>query len=111
MLIKNTTDRSAPKPIGIGRFVIMPGQEENIPDEVAYVAEFDKYGNKTGKKMILPSVRLMAGLGQISYEETKQPVEKNDKAVAKKAPAVEEAEAVVEEVPAAKPRRTRKKAE
>jgi len=96
MLIKNTTDKGAPKPIGIGTFILMPGESEDIPDDVVYVDEFDKRGQKTGKKIILPSIVLMAGLNQLSYTETKK-------------------EAPVEEAPkeevAEKPKRTRKKAE
>ena len=103
MLIKNVTDKLAPKPIGIGSIVIMPGESEEIPDEIAYVEEFDKTGKKTGKTVLLPSIRLMAGLGQLTYEETKKEAVK---------PVEEKAEEVapVEEKPAEAPKRGRRKA-
>jgi len=104
MLITNITETKAPKPIGIGNFVLMPGKSEDIPDEVVYVDEVDKNGKKTGKKIILPSIRLMAGLGQLTYEETKKP----EKKPAEEKPVVEEA--APEEAPAATPKRGRKKA-
>ena len=103
MLIKNITDKGSPKPIGIGDYIIMPGESVEIPDEIIYVNEFDRARRKTGKKIILPSVILMAGLNQISYEETK--VRKAPKAVEQTAAE----ESVVEEV-VEKPKRTRKKA-
>ena len=108
MLIKNTTDAKAPKPIGIGNFIIMPGESVPIPDEMAYVKEFDRMGNETGRTIILPSIRLLAGLGSITFEETKK---------AAKAPVAAPVETVTEEaepaneVPADKPKRGRKKAE
>ena len=72
MIIKNTTDKSTPKPISIGTYVIMPGEECNVSDDVVYVDEFDRLGKKTGNKKLLPAVVLLAGMNQISYEETKQ---------------------------------------
>ena len=101
MLVKNITDKGSPKPIGIGNTVIMPGETAEIPEEVAYVDEFDKLGHKTGKKIIFPSIILLEGMNYITYTETK-------KAEPKK---VEEpVEANVEEVPVVeKPKRTRAK--
>ena len=75
MLIKNITDRSTPKPISVGTYILMPGESENVSDNVAYIDEFDKFGNKTGKKKILPAIILLAGMGHITYEETKKQVE------------------------------------
>lgn len=96
MLIKNITNKFAPKPIGIGSVIIMPGDFADIPNEIAYVDEFDKAGKKTGKKIILPAIVLLESMNQITYQEDK-----------KEEPKVEE---VVEEVPVEKPKRTRKKA-
>lgn len=102
MRITNISDRTTPKPIAIGEVTLMPGESSDFPDEVVYVEEFDKTGSKTGRKIILPALVLMAGLNMVSYEETKK---------AEKKEIVEETveETVVEET--AKPRRTRKKAE
>ena len=72
MLIKNITDKFTPKPISVGNTIIMPGESCDVPDEIAYVDVFDRLGNKTGKKTILPSVVLLAGMNQITYEETKK---------------------------------------
>lgn len=108
MLIKNITDKGAPKPIGIGSVVIMPGESFDVPDEMAYVDEFDKAGRKTGKKIVVPAITLLAGMNQITFEEKK--VRKTAK------PVVEEAEEVHEELNAEKavqeekPKRGRKKA-
>ena len=105
MRITNITDKKAPKPIGIGTITIMPGESDTIPDEVAYVDEFDRNGNRTGKKIILPSIRLMEGLGQMTFEETKKEV-KTEKPAEEAEP--EKAEPA-EEKPAT--RRGRRKAE
>lgn len=104
MFITNITNAGAPKPIGIGNIVIMPGDSVEVPDEVAYVDEFDKAGRKTGNKAILPAIVLLKGMNQITYEERKA-VEK--KVVEEKQESVSEEDAAVEE----KPRRGRKKAE
>ena len=65
MRIKNIV----PKPIGIGNYIIMPGETKDIPNDVAYVNEYDKDGKKTGRKIILPAIVLLDGLGQIAYVE------------------------------------------
>lgn len=96
MLIKNITDKSAPKPIGIGNVIIMPGNFADVPNEIAYVDEFDKAGKKTGNKIILPAIVLLESMNQITYQEDK-----------KVEPVVEE---TVEEPVVEKPKRTRKKA-
>ena len=97
MRIKNIV----PKPIGIGNYIIMPGETKDIPNDVAYVNEYDKDGKKTGRKIILPAIVLLDGLGQIAYVED---VVKN-----------EEVEKVIEvendEVVEEKPKRGRRKAE
>ena len=100
MRIKNITDKSAPKPIGIGDFVIMPGETKEVPNEVAYIDEFDKNGKKTGKKVVLPAIVLLDGLGQIAYvEDVVKPEEAND--------VYETDEPIYEE----KPKRGRKRSE
>lgn len=102
MRIKNITDKTAPKPIGIGSYVIMPGETKDVPNDVAYINEFDANGQKTGRKIILPAIVLLDGLGQIAYvedvvkaEEIKNTIEVEDEPIE------------VED----KPKRGRKKAE
>ena len=95
MLIKNITDKTAPKPIGIGNVIIMPGNFADVPNEIAYVDEFDKAGKKTGNKVILPAIVLLESMNQITYQEDKK---------------VEPVEEIVEEPVDEKPKRTRKKA-
>ena len=104
MYIKNITDKTAPKPIGIGEYVIMPGKSENIPNEIAYIAELDKRGKKTGKTIILPSILVMAAHGQIEYKETpdEEPEDEAEEVS-------DEAPEVKEEAPAEKPKRGRRK--
>lgn len=97
MRIKNIV----PKPIGIGSYIIMPGETKDIPNDVAYVNEYDKDGKKTGRKIILPAIVLLDGLGQIAYVEDVVKNEEVDKVIE-----VENDE-VVEE----KPKRGRRKAE
>ena len=103
MLIKNITNDRSPKPIGIGDYVIMPGESVDVPDEIAYVDEIDKSKRRTGKKVILPAIILLSGMNQITYEETKK--------TAKEKTVEEPAEEAVEEtVVEEKPKRGRKKA-
>ena len=102
MLIKNITDKTSPKPIGIGDVIIMPGDEAFVDDSVAYVNEVDRANRKTGKKVILPSIILLAGMNQITYEETKV-----EEATAEEPVKEPVEEPVVEQ----KPKRGRKKAE
>lgn len=97
MRIKNIV----PKPIGIGSYIIMPGETKDIPNDVAYVNEYDKDGKKTGRKIILPAIVLLDGLGQIAYVEDVVKNEEVDKVIE-----VENGE-VVEE----KSKRGRRKAE
>ena len=107
MLIKNITDKFTPKPISIGKIVLMPGESIDVPDETVYVDEFDRVGKKTGKKIILPAIVLLAGMDQITYEETKAPVKKQE--VVEEEPIAEEEQG--EEVPVVKRTRRSKKAE
>lgn len=74
MLIKNISDQKTPKVIGIGPYWIEPGQERLIPDNILYVDETDDLGNKTGRKIILPSIAVQKRMGMINYrEETPAP--------------------------------------
>ena len=69
MLIKNISDQKTPKVIGIGPYWIEPGQERVIPDVLLYIDETDDLGNKTGKKILLPSVAVQKRMGMIDYRE------------------------------------------
>ena len=106
MLIKNITDRTSPKPIGIGNTVIMPGVEEYVPDSVVYVEVFDKMGKRTGKR-ILPAVVTMAAMHQLEYKETPKTAavtEETEESISEQ----EESEAT-QEISADKPKRGRAK--
>ncbi len=94
MLIRNITNVGAPKPIGIGPVVIMPGEAKEVPDDIAYVDKFDEFGHKTGEKAVLPAIVILAGMNQIAYTENKK---------------VEKQEPDEEKIVAEKPKRGRKK--
>lgn len=70
MKIKNL----AAKVIGIGSIHILPGTDTvDVPDEIAYVPVFDRNGERTGEKEILPSLRALERMNQIVIIETKAP--------------------------------------
>lgn len=77
------------KPIGIGEIILLPGSDfTDVPDEMVYVPVFDKRGNKTDEKEILPSLRALERMNQIVMIETKATA---------KAPVKEKPEEPVEE--------------
>ena len=106
MVIKNITNTSAPKPIGIGNVVIMPGESAEIQDELAYVDELDNSGKKTGKKVIIPAIVLLAGMNQISYTESRK---RQAKVVEETDSEETDFEETVTEEAVEKPKRTRRK--
>lgn len=71
MLIKNITDEKTPKVIGIGKEWLQPGEEKYFPDDILYVPEYDKYGNATGKKVILGAILSQVKLNMLKITETK----------------------------------------
>lgn len=83
MLIKNTSNQNTPKVVGIGPYWIEPGQERMIPDSILYVDETDDFGNKTGKKIILPAVAVQKRMGLIDYREESPAVKAEEKPEAK----------------------------
>ena len=102
MIIKNTTDKSTPKVIGIGTYWLAPGEEKYIPNDFLYIDERDRYGKSTGKKIVLPAIQTQASLGMISYtEDRKEPkkASKVEKEPEKETGDTVEPETVVEEQP------------
>lgn len=88
MKIKNL----AAKVIGIGSIQLYPGSEYvEVPDALVYVPVFDKNGEKTGEKEVLPSLRALERMNQIVIVETTAPQKPVvEDAAVKDAPAVEE---------------------
>lgn len=76
MRITNTTDKNingGVKVLGFGEVSILPGDTKEIPDNVAYINEVDARGNLTGKKIILPAIRTLARMNQITFVEDHVP--------------------------------------
>lgn len=70
MKIKNL----AAKVIGIGSIQLYPGSDYvEVPDALVYAPVFDKNGEKTGEKEILPSLRALERLNQIVIVEAPAP--------------------------------------
>lgn len=83
MKIKNTTDKTTAKVIGIGRYWLQPGEEKDIPDNLLYTKELDDRGRETGRMVLLKSLRQQKADGMLSFTEPTDA----------KAPAQEEANA------------------
>lgn len=118
MLIKNITNEKTPKVIGIGKTWLNPGEEKFVPDDGLYVPEYNKYGQPTGKKVIVGSILSQVKLNMLKITETKDiPAETEvvqDETVisendVSEEPVQEEPEKVTEKAPA-KTKRTRGKA-
>ena len=74
MFIKNTTDvnnnKIRPKIVGIHKDLsLAPGEEQYVPDELIYVEERNRKGEKTGRKYILPALVAQQRMGLISMRE------------------------------------------
>jgi len=69
MRIKNLV----PKVIGIGGVDILPSKEwQEVDDSLCYAPVFDKYGNRTGKEEVLPSLTALEKAGLIAFVETRE---------------------------------------
>ena len=107
MKIKNL----AAKVIGIGSVQIYPGSEYiEVPDALVYVPVFNKNGEKTGEKEILPSLRALERLNQIVIIETPAPQKQVVETVIENDEPVEE-NPQEEEKPAPKKKARAKKSE
>lgn len=83
MKIKNTTDKTTAKVIGIGRYWLQPGEEKDIPDKLLYTKELDDFGRETGRMVLLKSLRQQKADGMLSFAEptqAKAPVQEEDNA-------------------------------
>ena len=113
MKVKNITDKSTPKVIGIGSYWLAPGEEKYIPNDFLYVDEIDGYGHTTGKKIVLPAITSQAKLNMLTFEEDVKEEKPAEETAEEPAPVAEEAtEEPKEVVEEAKPkaRKTTKKA-
>ena len=83
MKIKNTTDKTTAKVIGIGRYWLQPGEEKDIPDKLLYTKELDDFGRETGRMVLLKSLRQQKADGMLSFAEpteAKAPAQEEDNA-------------------------------
>ena len=84
MLIRNITNKSTPKVVGVGHMWLQPGEEKYVPDDGLYVDEVDQYGKLTGKKVIINALKNQVRLNMLEIVEDKQEdkeesVEKSEK--------------------------------
>lgn len=111
MFIKNITDKNTPKVVGVGHVWLQPGEEKFFPNDGLYISEVDKYGKKTGKKVVLPAIMNQVRLNMIEIKEDvkseKEIPTKVETVVAKGETVPEEIQEKVVEIPK-KTRRTKK---
>ena len=77
MKIKNTTDKTTAKVIGIGRYWLQPGEEKDIPDKLLYTKELDDFGRETGRMVLLKSLRQQKAALEVQLKELEVAKEDN----------------------------------